>query len=38
MGLSFSANAGDTLQLMYTAGGCTTQAQLINVSAEVEPQ
>jgi hypothetical protein len=37
-GLSFSANAGDTLQLMYSAGGCTIQAQLINVSAEVEPQ
>lgn len=37
-GLSFSANAGDTIQLMYTAAGCTTQAQLINASVEVEPQ
>ena len=37
-GLSFSANVGDTIQLMYTAVGCTTQAQLVNVTVEVEPQ
>ncbi|PYY17831.1 MAG: hypothetical protein DMG60_10350, partial [Acidobacteria bacterium] len=37
-GLSFSASAGDTIQLMYTAAGCTTQAQLVNVTVEVEPQ
>jgi hypothetical protein len=37
-GLSFSVNAGDTIQLTYTAAGCTTQAQLINASVEVEPQ
>ena len=37
-GLNFAVNAGDTIQLMYTAAGCTTQAQLINATVEVEPQ
>lgn len=36
--VNFSVAAGDTIQLMYTAAGCTTQASLINVTVEVEPQ
>jgi len=36
--LNFAVAAGDTVQLMYTATGCTTQAQLINVAVEVQPQ
>jgi hypothetical protein len=37
-GLNFPVAAGDTMQLMYTASGCTTQGQLINASVELQPQ
>ncbi len=35
---NFSVASGDTIQLQYTAAGCTTQASGVNVTVEVEPQ
>jgi hypothetical protein len=35
---TFSVNAGDTIQLQYTAVGCTSNAVGLNMTIEVEPQ
>lgn len=37
-GQNFQVNAGDTLQMRYTATGCTTSLFNANLTAEFEPQ
>lgn len=37
-GINYSVASGDTLQLQYTAAGCSTYPAQLNVTVEVEPQ